>query len=670
MTTHNPAQATFDRALRFLKNGDPELAAELCENALLDFPNDPGLRVLLGTSLLRDGQPQLAEKQLLQVTARNPQIPKAHRELGNTLLTLGRIDDAVKCFQRVVELSPDVAAAHFDLSVVLSKLGRDAESQVALEESFRLQPERQEVLQAVEHHRAGRFKEAEMTYREILGRDPTNVTATRLLGSVATEMGRYRMATRLLRNAVKMAPDFFGARADLARALMESEEFDECEQVLKHAIRLEPELPYPRMLLGNMLTKAGRYEEAVDAFQTALEKQPDHGGSLAGLGHVLKTVGKQEEAISTYRDCVRTYPAFGEAYWSLANLKTFRFSDDEIEAMKQHVDNEELLDETRVNFNFALGKAYEDNGEYELAFHRYSRGNSLRRPQESYDPVQTEVVHDQIIETFSVEFLTMNQGCGETDPAPIFIVGLPRSGSTLIEQILASHSQVDGTHELPDLARCIKTVNQQRPGGRTYPLAIANMTHDQFCDLGRQYLDSTKRHRHDNPFFTDKMPNNFASIGLLQLILPKATIVNARRHPLDSCIGSFKQLFFKGQAFTYDLTEIGEYYVEYDRLMTHWHNVLPGKILDVHYETMVAEQERQTRRLIDHCGLPWEDTCLQFYKTDRAVNTASSEQVRQPIYSRSVNSWRHFEDQIQPLIEVLKPLLMKLPKEQRPSCLS
>ena len=670
MTETNPAQATFERALRFMNNGDPVLAAELCEGALREFPQDPGLRTLFGTSLLRQRNFAAAERELRLVVEERPDIAKAQRELGNALIGLRRMNEAIRCFERVVELTPGKAAAHSDLSGVLTKAGRVEEAQQALEESFRLQPERGLIIEAVEHQRAGRFKDAERIYRDILRNDPTNANATRLLGSVATELGRYRMATRLLRNAVKLAPNFFGAWTDLARALLECEEFEECEEVIEQAIRLEPELAYPRMLLGNLFSKAGHYEKAADAFRTALDKQPDHGGSLAGLGNALKTIGEQEEAIERYRAAIRSFPAFGEAWWSLANLKTFRFSDEEIAVMEHHVDDASLIDETRVNLNYALGKAYEDRGDYADAFSRYSRGAQIRRPHENYDPVQTEFIHDQIIETITPEFLAANEGVGDPDPAPIFIVGLPRSGSTLVEQILASHSQVDGTHELPDLPRVVTSISQQRLGGKTYPLGLAEMRPEQFRDLGEQYIQSTQRHRGDSPYFTDKMPNNFASIGLLQLILPNATIINARRHPLDSCMGSFKQLFYKGQAFTYDLVELGEYYLEYDRIMTWWHELLPGKVLDVHYEQMVANQEHETRRLISHCGLPWEDACLEFYKTDRAVNTASSEQVRQPIYSKSVNSWRRFEKELQPLIEVLEPLLLKLPKDQQPDCMA
>ncbi len=464
-------------------------------------------------------------------------------------------------------------------------------------------------------------------------------------------------------------PGFFGARIDLARALLEKDELSEAHDVLQEAIRLEPRLPYVRMLLGNMFSKAGKFEAAVQAFEEALKLDPIHWGSLTGMGHALKTIGRQDDAIVAYRGCVRLQPAIGEAYWSLANLKTFRFNDDEIANMEKFVDDTTLPEETRVNFSFALGKSCEDRGDYERAFQYYDNGNAIRRGNERYDPVATEVINDRIMATVTAELLVKNAAAGDPDPAPIFIVGLPRSGSTLIEQILASHELVEGTHELPNLPRIILQINKQKPHGESYPEALDYFGAGDFAQLGRQYLDSTLRHRTGKPYFTDKMPNNFPSIGLLQLILPNAKIVNARRHPLDSCMGSYKQLFFKGQAFSYDLVEIGEYYLEYQRVMDYWHALLPGKILDVQYEEMVLDQENQTRRLIDYCGLPWDDNCLRFYETDRAVNTASSEQVRQPMYSKSVYSWRRFEKQLQPLIDVLEPLLLKLPEDQRPGCL-
>ncbi len=627
------------------------------------------MRVLLGTALNREQQFPAAELELRAALEFKPDIPKALRELSAALLAQGQGDEALQCLQRIISMDPNKSSAHFDLSNAAAKMGKNEEAEAALQESFRLDPSRRELYEAIQLHRDGRPKDAEVKLRDILREQPANATATRMLGNIALDEGRYRMAARLLRNAVKLAPDYYGAWIDLSRALTEYEKLDEARAAISEVIKLDKHLAYPYVLLGNLESKIGDYEAAVSAFEAALDRQADHGGALAGLGHALKTIGRQEQAIDRYRKCVQNYPAFGEAWWSLANLKTFRFNDDEVATLETHVDDERLNDEARVNINFALGKAYEDRGDYADAFHRYDRGNKLRRPHESYDPVQTEATHDRIIKTITAELIESKQSHAEQRNDPIFIVGLPRSGSTLIEQILASHDDVDGTHELPDLPRVVRTINQWQIQGKGYPDAVALLDEGQIRELGEQYLESTQRYRHGGARFTDKMPNNFSMVGLLALILPNAKIVNARRHPLDSCMGSYKQLFYRGQSFTYDLVELGEYYLEYQRMMDHWQELLPGRVLDVHYENMVTDQENQTRRLIKYCDLPWQDQCLRFYETERAVNTASSEQVRQPIYSKSINSWRRFEDQLEPLIEVLEPLLRLLPADQRPKTL-
>ena len=320
--------------------------------------------------------------------------------------------------------------------------------------------------------------------------------------------------------------------------------------------------------------------------------------------------------------------------------------------MERRLAEEPLDEDARVHFLFTLGKALEDQQEYARAFELYEEGCALQRMRIAYDPVDTEVINERIREVFTAEFIAEHSGHGCADPAPIFIVGLPRSGSTLIEQILASHSQVEGTAELPDVGRVIGSL-PARCEGQPYPEGLRLLAEGEWCQLGELYLEHTRRHRTGLPRFTDKMPNNFPSIGLIHLMLPHAKVIDARRHPLDSCFGSFKQHFAQGQTFTYDLVEIGEYFLEYRRMMRHWQQVLPGRVLEVRYEDMVNDQEGQTRRLLEYCGLPWEDSCLRFYETKRAVRTASSEQVRQPIYTSSVNHWRHFRDELAPLIEVL-----------------
>jgi tetratricopeptide (TPR) repeat protein len=385
-----------------------------------------------------------------------------------------------------------------------------------------------------------------------------------------------------------------------------------------------------------------------------------------GLGNTLKTVGRQAEAIEAYRRVTVLRPELSEAWWSLSNLKTFRFTDEEIETIQRQLEVPELSDEARVQFCFALAKAREDRGDYARAFELYERGNGLRRAVESYDPVQTEAVNERIMEVFSAEFLARHAGYGHPDPAPIFVVGLPRSGSTLVEQILSSHSMVDATHELPEVGRLINRINRERHDRVTYPDAVRDFADENWAALGRSYIEQTSQYRDSGPRFIDKNPNNFANIGLLSLALPNAKFINTRRHPLDTCLSCFKQLFARGQPFTYDLLELGEYYLQYDRLMKHWHAVLPGRVLDVQYETVVADQEAETRQLLEFCGLPWEDACLRYYETQRAIRTASSEQVRRPIYTDSIGIWRHYERELAPVIEILDPILSFLPPDDRP----
>ena len=389
---------------------------------------------------------------------------------------------------------------------------------------------------------------------------------------------------------------------------------------------------------------------------------------MLGLGHVLKTVGRQEEAVDAYRDCIRHLPRNGETWWSLANLKTYRLTDEDIKQMESLVagkdeSGQEIAEQSLINILFSLAKSFEDRGNYEQAWGYYHDGNSRQRVLENYDPVRTEVMNDRIIKVFTQEFLAANTGLGHPSKEPIFVVGLPRSGSTMIEQILASHSQVEGTSELPYAGLVATSLNRNRADGVNYPDAVAELGEEHFKRLGQDYLNFAQIHRTEGkPVFIDKMPNNFPTIGLLHLILPNAKIIDARRYPLDSCLSCYRQLFARGQTFTYDLTDIGEYFLQYQRMMDHWHEVLPGRCLTVQYEEVVTDFENQVRRLLDYCELPFEESCINFHETERPVRTASSEQVRQPVYTKSVNFWRNHEANLGELIEVLEPALPRYQK--------
>jgi tetratricopeptide (TPR) repeat protein len=569
--------------------------------------------------------------------------------------------------ERATRLDPTLERAWFTLGKALASLGRGREADQAFEKCFELSPERRLMALAAEHQKENRFDEAQKLYRRVLHQNPRNVDALRLLALIALSSGHEIEAETLLQQAVQLAPDFVNAWLDLGRLRKEQDRYEAALQCFDRAIELDARHAQAHYQRASTLTAAAFTQEAIAAFERCLAIKPDHVGARLGLGHVLKAVGRYQDAVTAYHDCIRERPEFGETWWSLANLKTYRFDDDAVAQMESRVAADGLTAQSEVNFLFAIAKAHEDRRDYERAWDYYRRGNQRQRKEVSYDPVQTETMNDRIVEVFSRDLLQRLAGHGNPDPAPIFILGLPRSGSTLLEQILASHSAVEGTSELPYLGRAATSLNRNRSQGLNYPEAVRELPPRHFAALGTQYLEQARMHRRSGaPHFIDKMPNNFPNIGLLALILPNARIVDARRHPLDACVSCYRQLFAKGQAFTYDLTEIGEYYLQYQRLMDHWAEVLPGKVLTVQYEDVVHDFEPQVRRLLEFCGLPFEDACLRFHESDRPVRTPSSEQVRQPIYDRSVGQWRHYEAHLGELLEVLAPLRERYRRHEPP----
>jgi tetratricopeptide (TPR) repeat protein len=657
--------------MTFLRAGDAETAERMCRQALDAFPRDANLLCLLGASMLKQNRAKEAEHTLSRAVRMYPGFARAHETLADTLIMQGKLTEGLSALDRAAELEPGNASVRFKRGKVLDGLGRGDEASKQFEESFKLTPHREELVRGLRLQRMGNVRDAERIYRDVLLRDPGNVDALRLLAGVAMRAKQWGDAEVLLEKALDKAPDFVQGWLDLGLARQEQDRTEDALDAYAHAMRLEPDRPNAYAAAATTNAMAGRHDEALQLFADALKRKPDLASALTGRGHTLKTVGRQTEAIESYRSCIEHNPWHGETWWSLANLKTFHFADEDIAEMEAQIGDERLADEHRANFLFALGKAYEDRGEYARAFDYYCQGNENRRERESYDPVNTADTHDHLISIFTREFIDSNAGSGNPSNAPIFIVGLPRSGSTLIEQVLGSHPDVEGTHELPDLVRVARSTGTQRPDREKYPKVLTLLDFAELEQLGSDYLNTSKRHRKEGtPRFTDKMPNNFVHVGLLSLILPNAKIINAKRHPLDSCFGCFKQLFARGQPFTYDLFELGEFYFEYDRLMKHWHEVLPGKVLDVQYEEVVDDLEAQVRRILDYCELSWDDACLRFYESDRAVKTASSEQVRKPIYASSKHRWRDYENELEPLIEVLEPVLRELPGDWWPRSIS
>jgi tetratricopeptide (TPR) repeat protein len=433
---------------------------------------------------------------------------------------------------------------------------------------------------------------------------------------------------------------------------------------VERLLRTEPRNPNYRSLQAAILAGVGEYERAIAIYTGILQEYPNQAKIWLSYGHALKTAGQGAEGIRAYQKTIELAPGLGEAWWSLANLKTFRFAPEDLSRMRKQLARADLSNDDRFHFHFALGKALEDSKDYGASFEHYRQGNALRRTEIHYDPSQTREHVGRAKQLFTREFFAERAGYGNPAPDPIFIVGLPRAGSTLLEQILASHSRVEGTMELPDIPALAHTTARTVAGERRngdaprYPEALRQLTPEQVRAFGEKYLAGTRIQRKTAaPFFIDKMPNNFLHVGLIHLILPRARIIDARRHPLGCCFSGFKQHFARGQNFTYDLAEIGAYYRDYVELMEHFDRVLPGRVHRVLYERMIDDTEAEVRRLLDYCGLDYEPECLRFYENERAVRTASSEQVRSPIYRGGVDQWRHFEPWLDPLKSALGPVL-------------
>jgi tetratricopeptide (TPR) repeat protein len=647
----------FDRAIALIQSGDLVAAETRCRAALKRYPRDVNMQALLGALFIKLERPEEAERLLREVIAAAPTFAKPHEDLGYLMLQVKRPAEAIELLERATRLDPSLDRAWFSLGRALAVLGRGKEADTAFEKSFALSPERRLMALAAEHQREGRIEEAERLYRRVLRNNPRNVDALRLLAQIAARTDHADEAETLLERAIELAPDYLLAILDLGRVYKDQDRFAEALERFDRAIALDPGAPQAHYLRAATLARASFTYDAIDAYRRCLALRPTHTGSLIGLGHVLKAVGDYEGSVESYHACIKCAPDSGETHWSLANLKTYRFDDKTVADMEQHAASASGGAQSEVNFLFALGKAYEDRGDFERAWHFYRTGNEKQRALVSYDPVQTEVINDRIQAVYTAEFLGERTGAGLPDPAPIFILGLPRSGSTLLEQILASHSEVEGTSELPYIGRISSSLNRNREHGVNYPEAMRELTPANLRACGEEYLASAKMHRQNGAArFIDKMPNNFPNVGFMSLILPNARIIDARRHPLDACFSCYRQLFAKGQAFTYDLTEIGEYYLQYQRMMDHWAAVLPGRVLTVQYEEVVSDFDAQARRLLDFCGLPWQDACLKFYESERPIRTPSAEQVRQPIYDRAVGHWRNYERHLGELIDVIAPI--------------
>ncbi len=665
--TDATAAGTLEQALAHaerLLDSDPVLAGVQVSEILKVVDGHPLALRLLASAQAAQGDTGGAIETLVALTRSQPNWALAHLDLGLALGGNGRGQEAIDALRRAVALKPDLPQAWRALGDHLMAAGDFAAADAAYANHVRHSTRDPRLLNAAIALVENRIPEAESLLREHLKQVPTDVAAIRMFAEVAVRLGRNEDAQNLLVRCLELAPSFDAARQNYALVLHRSNQPEQALVEIERLLATAPAHPGYRNLKAVVLCRIGDYEPAIHIYADLLEHYPGNPKVWMSYGHALKTAGHGDRAIAAYRRSLELEPSFGEVWWSLANLKTFRFSAAELATMRQQLARAGLSDDDRLHLEFAIGKALEDAGEYEPSFQHYAQANALRRSQLHYDADETSARVRHIRDNYTGAFFAARAGAGSPARDPIFIVGLPRAGSTLIEQILSSHSQVEGTMELPEVTSITRMLRGQGDADSAMPYheVLAGLDAAALRGLGERYLAHTRIQRKSAaPLFIDKMPNNFMHIGLIHLMLPNAKIIDARRHPLACCFSGFKQHFARGQSFSYSLENMGRYYRDYVALMAHFDAVLPGRIHRVFYERMVEDTEGEVRRLLEHCGLPFEESCLRFFQNARPVRTASSEQVRQPIYREGVDHWRHYAPWLVPLELALGPVLESYP---------
>ena len=648
-----PEGATGSQQL--LRAGNPEGALAAAEAELKEAPqNTESLycKAVAERYLKRhaDALQTLAE---LQTVA--PGYARAWQEAGHNHRDLGDLDAARNAYQRAVELNRALTVAWRELAKIHRAQGDGKLFGIANAEFERLSALPTELVSVTSLIQENKLYHAEQLCREYLKKTPHQVEAMRLLAMIGMQLFVYDDAEFLLESCVELQPDYWLARLDYVNVLHKRQKY---EKALEQAVILKTSYPDNYVFdltYANQSVAVGNFDEALKIYDHVIEAHPDFSQTYLSRGHALKTVGRLDEGIESYRSAYRARPGYGDAYWSLANLKTYRFTDVEMGQMRAQIERLDTPTEDRFHLCFALGKALEDREEFAESFRFYEQGNALRKAGLRYDPERLPLAMQRQIEVCNAQFFREIEGSKTACNDPIFVVGLPRSGSTLLEQILASHSQIDGTMELPNIIATAHRLNGRRleTEDANYPKVLSELTTKHFKKLADKYISDTRIHRKNAPRFVDKMPNNFMHVGLIHLMFPNAKIIDARRHPMACCFSGFKQLFADGQEFTYSLNDIANYYKNYVALMRHWDKVLPEKVHRVHYENVVADAEKVVKELLDFLGVPFEKNCLDFHKTDRSIRTPSSEQVRQPIYKNALEQWRNFE----PFLDELKAAL-------------
>jgi Flp pilus assembly protein TadD len=652
-------ETALEHARRLLRSS-PTLAAEQAQEILKAAPQHPLAMLLLASARRMTGDSADALRILQPLATSQPNWAAAHYELGLALGETEQTAAALAAMRRAVALRPSMPDAWRAIGDLLIVSGDASGADAAYAQHIKASTQDPRLLVAASALVDGRIAQAEALLRAHLKQYPTDVVAIRMLAEVAARLGHNGDAELLLESCLELAPSFHAARHQYAIVLQRQNKAAAALRQIDQLAKIDPLNPSYRNLKAVVLVKIGEYRESIEIYAQVLTTNPENSKIWLSYGHALNTAGRDRESIAAYRRSIELAPHFGEAYWSLANLKTFRFSAEETQAMRIQLARGDLTEEDRLHFDFALGKALEDEGDYSDSFRHYSSGNELRRSRLGYDADEMSAFVRQSIELFSAAFFDARSGHGAQAPDPIFIVGLPRAGSTLIEQILASHSSVEGTMELTDILAMAGNLagKRKKSDAPTYPGVLAALSAENCRELGESYIRETRIQRKTaKPRFIDKMPNNFLHIGLIQLVLPNAKIIDARRHPMACCFSAFKQQFAEGHRYAYSLQDVGRFYRDYVELMDQFDRVIPGKVHRVIYENMIDDTEAEVGRLLAYCGLPFEAACLRFYENDRPVRTPSSQQVRRPIYREGVEHWRHYENWLGPLKDTLREVV-------------
>jgi len=616
-------------------------------------PGEVNCLWLLGAALLDQERTAESIALLERALAAAPDFAEARVDLARGYRRAGRAGEARTELRRVLERAPRHHRAWLAYGDALVDLGQFEDARVAFERARLTEPQRARVEAASAALAADDRRRAEQLFREILQSDASHVAALCGLAALSLAADVPHDAERLLRHALRQSAHVPLAYRGLGPALLAQGRIEEAHEAARHLLKIEPHNPQSWVTVATVSLRFLRLEEALEAYEQAARFRPAELRIRMSIGHVQRTLGRRADSEASYKAVLAAEPANAEAWWSLADLKNYTFSDAELAAMESRAAEGVGARPGGAQLYFALGKALEQRRRYAEAFAAYAQGNALRRREAPFEIEKFEQRSARIRAVFSAQFFAARAGSGDPSPAPIFIVGLPRSGSTLIEQILASHSQVDGTMELPNILNIVRELEDRAADRDGYPEKVGECSAQQLTQFGERYLRETLPLRRGRARFTDKLPNNFSHVGLIHAILPHASIIDVRRHPMDSCFSTFRQHFASGQTFSYDLEDLGRYYRSYLALMDHWDRVLPGKVLHVQYEELVRDPEANIRALLEHCGLGFESACLSPHETQRAVRTPSAEQVRQPIYTTGVGYWRNFSKELEPLRHAL-----------------